>query len=313
MMSDTNEYTNQIMGKDRTNDLYFAKTVQTGNSGVELTQNITFEALTPNINSMTFPNTSITSRVRTFTGTSIGGNEVPFVDCGFEEVDLNSTYFFDTPRIIGSEVNEKTFITGSPGNRSLTLEMILNSTDSMISPVIDTYQSSVILTSNRINNPIGINNDQGYADDVNVRSLDKDKHSVVYISKPVRLKLPANSIKVILSASITNESDIRVLYQTFRNDSPNSGSNFDLFPGWSNYQIDGQGIKRVTDFSQNNGSADSRIIKTSYSSFKEYEFSVDDLADFDAFAIKIVMSATNQATPPLIKDLRAIATIKPVV
>jgi hypothetical protein len=193
------------------------------------------------------------------------------------------------------------------------MEFLMNTNDSRVSPVIDIIQTSVILTSNLINNPIGVNNDDGYANDILVRSLNSDNHASVYLSNPIALKLSANSIKVLLSASITSESDIRVLYQISRSDSPNSNLSYDLFPGWANYQVDGQGIKRVVDPSMNNGSPDSKIIKNSDASFRDYEFSVDDLPDFDIFSIKIVMSSTNQSNPPLIKDLRAIATVKPRV
>jgi len=305
------DYNGDIVGANRTDDLYFLETIQTGDMGTNITNNIQFECITPNIANIVLPNTSISPRVRTFSGTSIGGNEKSFVDKGFETISLDYTHYFDSPRLICSDVNELRFINESPGNRSLTMEFVMNSNDSRLSPVIDTIQSSVVLTSNLINNPIGIDNNQGYADDDSIRSLTSDKHSAIYISKIVRLKLPANSLKVILSSNMNNENDIRVLYQTFRSDSSGNEVNFNLFPGWSNYQIDGQKIKRVIDFSQNDGSPDSKVIKSSDASFKDYEFSVDDLADFEAFSIKIVMSSINQANPPLISDLRAIATVKP--
>jgi len=306
-MSDT------TTGTNRFEDLYFLETIQTGNTGTNITNNIQYEVITPKIANLVFPNTNITSRVRTFSGTSVGGNEKSFVDNGFENISLSYPHFFESPRLICSEVNEDRFIDESPGNRSFTMEFLMNTNDSRVSPVIDIIQTSVILTSNLINNPIGVNNDDGYANDILVRSLNSDNHASVYLSNPIALKLSANSIKVLLSASITSESDIRVLYQISRSDSPNSNLSYDLFPGWANYQVDGQGIKRVVDPSMNNGSPDSKIIKNSDASFRDYEFSVDDLPDFDIFSIKIVMSSTNQSNPPLIKDLRAIATVKPRV
>lgn len=184
--------------------------------------------------------------------------------------------------------------------------------DSRVSPVIDTIKTSVILTSNLINAPLDVNENSNYADDDTVRSLDNDKHSAIYISKPLRLKIPANSLKVLFSGSHNVTNDIRVLYQIFRSDSPISQS-YELFPGYSNYKIDGQGIKRVVDKSRNDGSSDTKVVFSTDRSFKDYEYSVDELPDFDSFVIKIVMSGKNQATPPLIKDLRAIATIKPRV
>lgn len=309
-MGDT-DYAGIGIGSDRSNNLYFKQSIQTGNTGTNISNNIQYEAITPSIETIVLPGTNISSKIRTTTGTSVGGNEKSFENAGYEELTLNSTHFFDSPRLICSNINETKFISDFPGNRSFSMELLLSSNNSIISPVIDSTQSSVILTSNLINNPIGINNDDGYADDDSIRSLYKDKHSAVYLSKPIRLKLRANSIKVILSANISTSSDIRVLYQTFRTDSPNSEVSFDLFPGYSNYKVDSNGIKRVIDYSKNNGSSDNNIIKSDDNSFKEYEYSADNLADFDSFIIKIIMSTENQAKPPLIQNLRAIATVKP--
>lgn len=288
-------------------DLNFNSTKQTGDTGTVITNNIQFEAITPNISHIIPAKTDLTTRIRTFTGTSIGGNEKSFIDDGYIQIPLDSTTYFANPKLICSKVNETNFITESPGNKSFTMEFLLNSSDSRVSPVIDTIRTSVILTSNLLNNPIT----DGYENDDRVRSLLNDPHSTVYLSYPIRLKLPANSIKVLFSASRNNTNDIRVLYQLFRDDSPNSSNNFELFPGYSNYQIDGQGIKRVINPSLNDGSADFFVQQTSDRSFKDYEYSVDDLPDFNGFAIKIIMAGSNQATPPIIKELRAIATVKP--
>jgi hypothetical protein len=306
------DFDGKVIGTNRENDLYFKETIQTGRTGALLTNNIQFEAITPNIAYILPAKTNLTSKIRTFSGTSVSGNETSFVDNGYNEIPLNQTTYFNAPNLICSEINESRFITESPGNRSLSFEFLMSSSDSRVSPVIDTIRTSAILTSNLINSPVGIET-SGYANDDSIRSLYNDKHSTIYISSPIGLKLPANSIKVLFSASRNNLNDIRVLYQIFRADSPYSSQNYELFPGYSNYYIDGQGIKRVLDASLNDGSADSKIVQTSDRSFKDYEYSVDDLPDFTAFAIKIVMASENQATPPIIKDLRAIATVKPRV
>ena len=43
---------------------------------------------------------------RTVSGTSANGNEVSFLDQGFEPTILNETTFFPTPRMVASKVNE---------------------------------------------------------------------------------------------------------------------------------------------------------------------------------------------------------------
>ena len=310
--SDT-DYNNAGIGSDRTNNLYFTKTTQTGEPGTVITNNIQFEAITPKVSYIIPGKTNLNARVRTFTGTSVSGSEKSFTDKGFTTVPLNGTFYFDSPRLICSDINEQEFITESPGGKSFTMEFLMNSTDSRVSPVIDLIKVSTILTSNLINSPVGVNNDSDYANEDNVRSLYDDKHETVYISKSVRLKIPANSIKVLLSASHTDTNDIRVLYRIFREDSSETSQNYELFPGYKNYRVDGQGIKRVIDNSQNDGSSDSKVEFNSDGSFRDYEYSVDDLPDFTAFSIKIVMAGENQAIPPLVRQLRAIATVKPRV
>jgi hypothetical protein len=301
------------IGSNRSNDLYFKKTIQTGESGTILTNNIQYETIVPNVNAFTLARTAINAKVRTFSGTSIGGNEISFIDNGYQDIPLDSPTDFLTPNIICSDINESRFNLNSPGNRSLTMEMFMTTTDSRVSPVIDSTGVAMILRSNLINNPVGIQTASTYALDDSVRSLYDDNHSSIYISKPVSLKLPANSLKVLLAASRNDTNDIRVLYRLFRDDSSNISQNYELFPGYSNYQIDGNGIKRVIDDSMNDGSADSYVQESSDRSFKDYEYSIDNLPDFNAFSIKIIMAGTNQAAPPLVKDLRAIATVKPNV
>ena len=310
---DSTDFEGTGIGSDRSNDLYFNSNIQTGDSGTVITNNIQYESITPNIANIIPAKTNLTAKIRTFTGTSIGGNEKSFVDRGFESIPLADTTYFTEPKLICSDVNEERFITESPGNRSLSMEFLMTSSDSRVSPVIDTIRTSVITTSNLINNPVGIQTASLYADDDSVRSLSTDKHNAIYISKPVRLKLPANSLKVLLTASRNDMNDVRVLYRIFRDDAPDSSQNYELFPGYSNYRVDGIGIKRVIDSSRNDGSSDSSVQETSDRSFKDYEYSVDDLPNFNAFSIKIVMASSNQATPPMISDLRAIATVKPKV
>ena len=203
------------IGSNRTNDLYFTKTTQTGEPGTVITNNIQFEAITPNVSYIIPGKTNLNSRIRTFTGTSISGSEKSFTDKGFTAVPLNGTFYFDSPRLICSDINEQEFITESPENKSFTMEFLMNSIDSRVSPVIDLIKVSTVLTSNLINSPVGVNNDSNYANEDTIRSLYDDKHETVYISKSVRLKIPANSIKVLLSASHTDTNDIRVLYSNF--------------------------------------------------------------------------------------------------
>jgi flagellar basal body rod protein FlgC len=293
-------------GADRTDDLYFKSTESMGNAGINLSQNLQFEVLTPSIKHIVAPGTNITARVRTFSGTSISGNEVSFVDQGFENISLTDANYFNTPRIVCSQINESTFINETPGNRSLTLETLLTSNDPRVSPVIDLMGASVILTTNIINAPV-----TDWSNDERVRDPFSDPHAAIYISKTVRLSIPANSLKVMLAAKRRSHNDIRVYYQLVRDDAADAPSNWEPFPGYSNFKVDGIGIKRVIDPSKNDGSADVRVSIDDNSATQDFEYTVDDLPPFTGFAIKIILVGSNQAEPPIVSDLRAIATVKP--
>ena len=67
----------------------------------------------------------------------------------------------------------------------------------------------------------------------------------------------------------------------------------------------------VIDPSKNDGSSDTNISINSNTDYQEYEYTIDNLPEFTQFAIKIIFASENQSEPPLVKDLRAIATLKP--
>jgi hypothetical protein len=64
--------------------LYVNQTKTAGGYNTKATQNIPFEAITPVVQNLTVQGTSINAEVRTISGSSISGNEIPFVDQGFE-------------------------------------------------------------------------------------------------------------------------------------------------------------------------------------------------------------------------------------
>jgi hypothetical protein len=158
--------------------------------------------------------------------------------------------------------------------------------------------------NNIINNPV-----QDYASDNSVNSIFNDPHAAIYVSNTIRLSQPATSLKVILSAYRHSSSDFRVLYSLIRPDSSEVSSSFELFPGYNNLTVDNNqdGYLDVIDSSKNNGLPDTFVPASLDDQFLEYEFSANNLGSFTGYTIKIVMSGTNQAYVPRIKDLRTIA------
>ena len=77
-------------------------------------------------------------------------------------------------------------------------------------------------------------------------------------------------------------------------------------------EVDGFAIVKdqngnIINKTNNNGKPDDPVTPTVHETFKDYEFTLEELAPFTRFQIKIDMVGTNQAQPPYIKDLRAIA------
>ena len=283
--------------------LFIGETKSTGGSIINATQNIPFEIVKPIVQTMSLRGTNVSASLRTVSGSSVNGNEISFIDQGFEQINLNATNYFSSPRVVASKVNEDSKTTNLPANKSLNLNLNLSTANAYVSPVVDLDRVGMIFTSNRVNNAIS-----NYATDERVATLKDDPSSFVYATKPISLETPASSIKVILSAYINTQNDIRCLYAI--TDDPTSDLIYYPFPGYTNLTSSGD----IISLSDSNGLPDKMISKTDVIGFdsdvldyREYEFTIDSLPAFRYFGIKLIGTSTNQAYPPRFKDLRVIA------
>jgi len=306
---DIDKYHIQILRGDRDADddqLSFSDENQVGGAECKGTRNVQYNTITPTFNVITpGEGSSISGQIRTVSGTSAGGSEISFLDQGFEDVSINSLNNLTTPRIVASERNESTRLTSLPKNKSLTVGLTLNSSDPNLSPMINAVNgTAIILGRNRLNNPI-----TDYAFDGRVNLEEDDPHSSTYISNKVSLKQPATSLKVLVGSYRHSSADFRVLYKLTRTDSSGVEQAFELFPGFDNLRdTDGDGLgDDIINSVNNSGRPDGFVASSAEGEFKEYQFSIDELEQFNGFQIKIVMSGTNEARAPRFQDLRVIA------
>jgi len=299
-----------LNGIDRSNDagypkLYTNKTRFAGGNNIKATQNIPFEIISPMIQNTTVSGTKLDGKIRTITGQSISGSEVPYQNNGFENISINKSNYLTSTRLICSNVNETNNFTGLniPGNKSFNLQLDLETVDTKVSPVIDSQRISAIFVSNRVNSVI-----TDYAEDSRVNDSLTDPTSFQYISKEISVENPATSLKVILSAYINEYSDIRVFYAI--GDKGGFKPIFVPFPGYSNLDYRG----RIIDSTNNDGTSDSLVPKSqslqfesSSLDFKEYTFTADELPPFRLYRIKFLATSTNQTYPPRIKEFRTIS------
>ena len=254
------------------------------------------------VRNLTPPRTGLTAEVKTTTSTSLSGNEIPWIEHDFESININETNYLDTPRVIGSKVNEDEYLSTVKGSKSLNMRLFLNTSDTRVSPVVDGQSSNIILTSNRVNSVI-----TNYATDSRVKTVELDPTAAQYISKEMLLENSGTSIKILVAAHVHLDSDIRAFYAI--NSKEGQDPIFTPFPGYTNLNSRGQVILAEN----NNGESDKFVPKTnSYGfgddvEFKEYVFTADNLPTFRSYRIKLIMTSTTQVFVPRVKDLRVIA------
>jgi len=283
--------------------LYANQTKSTGGYNIRATQNMPFEIITPLVQNLTVQGTSLSAEVRTITGQSLSGNEIPFTDIGFEPITINASNYLDSTRIIASKENEDNKLSNLPGNKSMNMRLTLGTTDTRLSPVLDTQRISTILTSNRVNSVI-----ENYATDSKVNTINEDPTAFQYLSKEITLENQASSVKIILDAHINLYSDIRAFYAI--SESQNFNPIFTPFPGYNNLDF----RKQIINFEDSNGLSDNFVSPTNSIGFtspeleyREYVFTADDLPPFRSYRIKLVLTSTNQVYVPRVRNLRVIA------
>ncbi len=272
-----------------------------GGSNAYSTKNIQFGILEFSEDFVTkYLSTTVVSSVRTVSSTSANGSETSFGDSGFETVSTNGQNRFKTPRMVCSRVNELEFLPSSQfiDQKSFTVQLNLNTSDSYLSPIINLDSASVFAENYRIDKPI-----TSYPNDSRVNSNIDDPNSFIYVSNRIDLTEFATSLKVIHSAYRHSSSDIRILYKVFNNNSPDTDQVWQLFPGYSNLDVNGN----IINVRNNNGTSDEFVPESLDNEYRDYTYSIDNLAQFTSFAIKIIGTTTNQSYTPIIKDLRVIA------
>ena len=305
---DIDKYYLQVSRGDMTSgdsQISFTQEGSGGGENIFASQNFQYDRIIPQFNLFApSDDTTFEAQARSVSGTSAGGGEVSFIDQGYENITLNQPNKLSTPRLVCSRINETTRLTSLPKNRSSTVSVKMTTTDKNLSPVINLTNGVVVYQRSRLNNPV-----LDYVTDGRTERSSGDPHSAVYISQRVDLKNAATSLKVLVAAYRDSSADFRVLYQLYRPDGSDADQSYTLFPGYDNLDdTDGDGFgDRVIDVTKNTGRPDAFVPASRDDEFLEYQFSIDDLQEFDGFRIKIVCSGSNEAKAPRFRDFRTVA------
>jgi len=271
---------------------------QNGGNSITATENILYELGKSQINGIELPGTTIVAKKRPSTATSPSGSQTSFTKTSVANsinTPLNENVYYDVPYMVASDINQDNEMSSE---KSLALNLALTSESSNISPIIDSERMSMVAVANRVNNidsSADIYPTSEYNDSTEAFG---DNNEAVYIIKQVNLAQTATALKVFFDGNKDSNGDIKLLYKILRED---DDSNFSEL-GWRYFNTDGSPDLAV-------GASKSR------SNFREHLYTAgvtddglgQELDPFIAFSIKIVIQTTNSASPPRIKNFRAIA------
>ena len=125
-----------------------------GGTTVYASYNRKFETLYPQVNYLSFTGTKLENYVKTTNVVPVDSsttNYASYSQSEYERTFLNEPTYFSNQKMIASDINE----TLNSVNRSLTYKMVLSSTVSHLSPVIDLSSATVKTSTSRIENASG--------------------------------------------------------------------------------------------------------------------------------------------------------------
>ena len=164
--------------------------------------------------------------------------------------------------------------------------MEFSTTNTKLSPVLDTQRMSAFTITNRLNDPTSGNTPDYVADTASTGT----STAAVYLTKPIILENSSTSLDIRLTQNVRSSSNVKVYYRVL---GPEDERKIEDIT-WTAFNGDGSEDTTVTPAEDD-------------TTFKEYKYSVSSVHDFTSFQIKITMTGSISSYPPVIRDMRAIA------
>jgi len=162
----------------------------------------------------------------------------------------------------------------------------MTTTNTKLSPVLDTQRISAFTVQNRLNQPTAGNTPNFVSCDQKTGTSCSSK----YITRPIVLENTSTALDIRLTSNIRSSSSVEVYYRVTSSEEVRDINDLN----WTPFNGDGSEDSSVTPAEDD-------------TTFKEYKYSDTGIHDFTAFQIKIVMKGTNSSYPPRIRDMRGIA------
>ena len=265
----------------------FTATGDIGGSAVTATQNRTFDILNlSGVQTLQLPGTSINYFVRTTTGASIDGSESEFTlttAANKLAVVNDDNIYFTAPQAVMSSINETNEMSGA---KSFFNILEFTTTNTKLSPVLDTQRMSAFTITNRLNSPTAGSTPDYVADTAPTGT----STAAVYLTKSIVLENSSTSLDVRLTQNVRSSSSVKVYFRVL---GPEDERRIEDI-GWTAFNGDGSEDVNVTPSEDD-------------VTFKEYKYTASNIHDFTTFQIKITMTGTISSYPPVVRDMRAIA------
>jgi len=273
-----------------------------GGKHITATENAQYDVSTTNMGTLAVAKTKIETGFLATSGTSPSGSEISFAKSSTNRIlPLGDNYYWEATKLVASGINETNEMAGA---KSLSVPMTLSSELDALSPVIDTRRMSMVAVANQINQ---IDSSSDVYPTSIYRAMTQpegDNHSAIYLTKKINLETPATSLRVLLDIVRQSDSSVKVLFKILRVDDASDFDEMSFKFFNDDGTVSGSGGPDVTTRPSEQRS---EYIEHEYTAGVTDDGIGSPLEEFIAFQIKIVMRSTNQALPPLLKNLRVLA------
>lgn len=144
---------------------------------------------------------------------------------------------------------------------------------------------------------MGFTNGVDYIDELNSNN---SSSIAKYVTKEVSINNPGTGIVVKLLCAAKDVNNLQLLYKTKETSAQNNFENIT----WNYFNQSGNPDNEISQLSSNSISG----LFESQESYKEYTFSVQNLNEFDSFAIKIILKSDDPCYVPKVQDIRIVAS-----
>ena len=262
-----------------------------GGREIIATKNIPYSVFYSNFAIIKPSDTATSFAFRGTKGKSFAGANTLLYDkeTKFAPITIGKSLYANDPYIVAADSIANSEI--AIGAKSLEVETSFFTENDFVSPMIDLQRCSMTLVDNLIDNQAsatttGFNVPFNFVDETN---KNHGSQAAKHITKPITLQSSAVGLKICITAHRPKDADFKVYVRT-----TDAGGE----------DIRSKTFKLVAKEQQIPSDENPRI-------YRQYNYLVGgqggNFPAFTEFQIKIVMTSTNSAKVPILKDLRAIA------